>query len=209
MKEIKISIADDHDLFRSGLVELLKKQQDFNIISNVSNGRALILSLETNVPDVILLDLAMPEMNGFEALEKISKTHPQIRIIIISMHDDGNYIAKCAKYGAFGYLLKNADEEELIEAIHRVNNGKKYYNADISEKMIDKMVSPDDNLKKLSKKESEILQFLTEGLTTKEIASRLYISTRTVETHRANMLKKLDARNTAELISKAASQKLF
>jgi len=209
MKEIKITIADDHDLFRSGLVELLRKQERFNVIANVSNGESLIASLETSTPDVILLDLSMPKMNGFQALEEISKSYSHIKVIIISMHDDGNYISKCAKNGAHGYLLKNADEEELIEAILHVSAGNKYYNPLITEKMINAMSSQGQTYKNLSKKEAEVIQFLKQGLTTKEIAAKLYVSTRTVETHRANMLKKLEAKNTAELISKATSLNLL
>lgn len=209
MDQIKIIIADDHDLFRSGLVELLKKHDRLDVIASVSDGKALIQLLKNTMADIILLDLVMPKLDGFEALSIISKSHPDIKTIVISMHDDGNYIAKCAKNGAHGYLLKNADEEELVEAIDIVNSGRKYYSAEITERMINNMAIQGDDFKGLSKKESEILQLLTKGLTTKEIALQLFISTRTVETHRANLLKKLDVKNTPELITKAGLLKLI
>ena len=209
MDQIKIIIADDHDLFRSGLVELLKKHDRLDVIASVSDGEALLELLENTMTDIILLDLVMPKLDGFEALSIISKSHPDIKTIVISMHDDGNYIAKCAKNGAHGYLLKNADEEELVEAIDIVHSGRKYYSAEITERMINNMAIQGDDFKGLSKKESEILQLLTKGLTTKEIALQLFISTRTVETHRANLLKKLDVKNTPELITKAGLLKLI
>jgi len=209
MQKIKIIIADDHDLFRRGLVELLRKQDNFNIIADVADGKALMESLGHELADIILLDLTMPIMNGFEVLDRIAKLHPSIRAIVISMHDDGNYIAKCARYGAFGYLLKNAEEEELVEAINQVSKGKKHYATEVTEKMINTMSAQLEDQKELSKKEIEILQLLTKGLTTKEIAAQLFVSTRTVETHRANMLRKLDVKNTAELIGKAASLRLI
>ena len=125
------------------------------------------------------------------------------------MYDDGNYIAKCAKSGAYGYLLKNTDEMELAKAIRTVAAGKKYFNQMISEKMINFMSEHHTNIKKLSNKESEILILISKGLTTKEIAVKLFVSSRTVETHRANILKKLEVKNTAALIKKAAEINLI
>ncbi|MDO6738030.1 response regulator transcription factor [Wenyingzhuangia sp. 2_MG-2023] len=206
MNKINIIVADDHQLFRDGLTSLLNKHPFLNVLTNVEDGIALFDALKTlkTLPDIILLDLSMPNMNGFEALKILSKKYKKIKAIAISMHDDGNYIARCAQYGAHGYLLKNTDEDEVLNAIKQVHNGAKYYNQELSKKMIDSMAEV-NSIKKLTKKESEILELLAQGLTTKEIATKFYISTRTVETHRSNMLKKLEVKNTVELINKASS----
>jgi DNA-binding NarL/FixJ family response regulator len=202
---IKIIVADDHQLFREGIASLLSKNEDFNVIDSVSNGKELIDRFESGlIPHVVLLDLSMPEMDGFEVLKIAKKKYPEVRFIAISMHDDGQYVVKCVRNGAFGYLLKNADEEELVTAINQVFLGKKYFNRHISELMINNMALEGSQVKKLSERETEILNLVSEGKTTKEIADILFISTRTVETHRVNMMKKLDVQNTAGLIKKAA-----
>lgn len=207
---IKLIIADDHQLFRSGLVSLLSSHDDFEVIASVPNGKKLLSFLEEgNLPHVILLDLSMPEIDGFEVLEKVKTKYPSIKCIALSMHDDGNYIVKCVRNGAYGYLLKNTEEEELILAINTVLEGKKYFNKEISAKMINNMSLEGPQTKKLSSKETEVLELIAEGYTTKEIAQKLFISTRTVETHRANMIKKLEVKNSAELIKKAAKLKLI
>ena len=205
MNKINLIVADDHQLFRDGLTALLNKHDFLNVLTNVEDGLELINVLkEGMIPDIILLDLSMPNMNGFEVLKTLRKKYKDIKSIAISMHDDGNYIAKCAQNGAYGYLLKNTDEDEVLNAIKQVYNGNKYYNQELSKKMIDSMAEV-KSIKKLTKKELEILELLSKGLTTKEIASKLYISTRTVETHRSNMLKKLEVKNTVELINKAST----
>ncbi|MBU2916280.1 MULTISPECIES: response regulator [Reichenbachiella] len=202
--KIKLAIVDDHQLFRDGMSALLSSNEDFEVLGGLNNGVELFEFLEKGeIPHVLLLDLTMPEMNGFEALKKLKKEYPQIKTIAISMHDDGNYIVKCVRSGAYSYLLKNTDEEELVQAINTVFSGQKYFNPTISERMINIMAMEGNQPKKLSAKESEILEMISNGLTTKEIAEKLIISTRTVETHRVNMMKKLDVKNTAELIKKA------
>lgn len=207
---INLIIADDHDLFRFGLSELLKKYSDINVVKTVSDGQELIKSLE-NIKDidVILLDITMPNIDGFEVLKRLSLTESTIKPIIISMHNEGNYIAKCAKEGAYGYLIKNADEEELLLSIRTVANGKKYFSPEISEKMVNFMSENRVSANQLSNKENEVLQLISKGMTTKEIAAKLFVSARTIETHRANILKKLEVKNTAALIKKATEQKIL
>lgn len=201
---IQLVIADDHALFRKGLAELIKKYDDIDVVREVSDGIELIELLEQEVYiNVILLDMTMPRMDGIQVLKKLPQTNSGCKAIVLSMHDDGNYITQCAQLGAFGYLLKNTDEGELIKAIRHVHSGRKYFSPEISERMINFMSSHEIGTNIFSNKESEILAFLSEGLTSKEIASKLYISTRTVETHRANMLAKMEVKNTAELIAKA------
>lgn len=207
---IKLLITDDHKLFRDGITSLLARNEDFEILEGVSNGRELLDRLKAGVqPDIVLLDLTMPEVDGFEVLETAKKKYPKVRFIAISMHDDGQYIIKCVRYGAYGYLLKNADEEELTKAIYEVYAGRKYFNQHISELMIHNMSAVGQDVKKLSDRELEVLVLVAEGKTTKEIAESLIVSTRTIETHRVNMMKKLDVQNTAELIRKAHLLKLI
>lgn len=210
MNEIKLIIADDHELFRNGLAELLRKHDDIKIVKSVADG-VEFMELVNNqfVADIVLLDITMPNMDGFEVLKELQTSTLTIKPIVISMHSDGNYIAKCAKMGAYGYLLKNTDEAELILAIRRVNKGKKYFSAEISEKMINFMSTQSISENILSNKETEVLGLISKGLTTKEIAAKLFVSSRTIETHRANVLKKLEVKNTAELIKKAAKMNLI
>ena len=137
MNEIKIIIADDHELFRKGLAELLRKHDDIKIVKSVADGVEFMELVNSQFEaDIVLLDITMPNMDGFAVLKELKNLNSSLKPIVISMHDDGNYIAKCAKMGAYGYLLKNTDESELILAIRSVNNGKKYFSAEISEMML-------------------------------------------------------------------------
>lgn len=209
MNEIKLIIADDHELFRNGLAELLRKHDDIKIIQCVADGFELMKLINSQVlADIVLLDITMPNMDGFEVLKELKTLTTDLKPIVISMHNDGNYIAKCAKMGAYGYLLKNTDESELILAIRTVHKGKKYFSAEISEKMINFMSAQSISENILSNKETEVLGLISKGLTTKEIAAKLFVSSRTIETHRANILKKLEVKNTAELIKKASKMNL-
>ncbi len=210
MNEIKLIIADDHELFRIGLVELLKKHEDIKIIKSVADGFEL-MDLINSQPeaDIVLLDLTMPNMDGFQVLKELKNLNSPIKPIVISMHSVGNYIAKCAKMGAYGYLLKNTDESELVFAIRTVHKGKRHFSAEISEKMINFMSTQSISENILSNKEIKVLELISRGLTTKEIASQLFLSTRTIETHRTNILKKFEVKNTAELIKKATEINLI
>jgi len=210
MNEIKLIIADDHELFRNGLAELLRKHDEIKIVKSVADGLEFMELVNTQFEaDIVLLDITMPNMDGFQVLKELKNLNSTIKPIVISMHNDGNYIAKCAKMGAYGYLLKNTDEAELILAIRSVNKGKKYFSAEISEKMINFMSTQSISENVLSNKENEVLGLIAKGLTTKEIAEKLFVSSRTIETHRANILKKLEVKNTAELIKKAAKMNLI
>ncbi len=210
MNEIRIIIADDHELFRNGLAALLKKHIEINVVKSVADGLELINLIHSSYhADIVLLDITMPNLDGFEVLKQLKAIGSTIKPIVISMHNDGNYIAKCATMGAYGYLLKNTDESELILAIRTVYLGKKYFNQEISEKMINFISTQSVSEDILSKKETEVLELLAKGLTTKEIATKLFVSARTIETHRANILKKLQVKNTAELIKKATALQII
>jgi DNA-binding NarL/FixJ family response regulator len=210
MNDIKLIIADDHKLFRNGLEELLRKYDDIKIVKSVADGFEFMEVAKSQLEaDIVLLDITMPNMDGFQVLKELKTLTSNIKPIVISMHSDGNYIAKCAKMGAFGYLLKNADESELILAIRTVHKGKKYFSAEISEKMINFIATQSVSENVLSNKETEVLGLISKGLTTNEIAAKLFVSSRTIETHRANILKKLEVKNSAELIKKAAEMNLI
>jgi len=204
MSAINVAIADDHQLFRDGLASLLEAEDQFRVIIRASNGKELLDGIDAGKkPDVILLDLSMPEMDGFEFMDINRSNKLNIPVIAISMHDDGNYIKKSLKLGASGYVLKHADKDEVVQAIREVFRGKKYFNTAVSHKLFETMSTEGELLKSLSPKETEILQLIAAGLTTKEIADQLIVSSRTVDSHRANMMKKMQVKNTAELIAKA------
>jgi DNA-binding NarL/FixJ family response regulator len=210
MSTIKVAIVDDHNLFREGLYSLLSSNESLELIINVGNGQEFFEKLNQGLtPDIVLLDLTMPEMDGFEVLKLLQKQFPKVKSIALSMHDDGNYVVKCLKSGAMGYLLKNTDEQELFRAIEMVYRGEKYYNQEITNTIINTMSESGPKTQKLSPKEEEILALIAEGKTTKQIAYQLFISTRTVETHRVNIMKKLNAKNTAEMIKIAAKLDLL
>jgi DNA-binding NarL/FixJ family response regulator len=207
MEKIKLAIADDHKLFREGLRQMLRKEEDLEVVIEAADGVELLELLQKNPVDIVLLDLTMPRMDGFEVLKSLRKK--AAKCIVVSMHEDGQYILKCIRSGAYGYLLKNADQEELIEAVFQVAEGRKYVPAELSEKMMGVMELEGSLEKGLGAKEKEVLQHLANGLTTKEIANLMFVSTRTVETHRANMMKKMDAKNMAELVSKGFQLKIL
>jgi two-component system, NarL family, response regulator NreC len=201
---IKLAIVDDHQLFLKGISSLFIENNDIEIIGSFENGLKFIEGLDPqNLPNVVLLDLSMPEMDGFEVLNILKSKYPSVKPIALSMHEDANYIVKCVRNGAYGYLLKNTDEKDLFEAILEVYQGRKYFKGEIAEKMLNFVMVEPDKLKKLTKKETEVLSLIADGKTNSDIADQLFISERTVETHRANILKKLEAKNTAELIKKA------
>lgn len=210
MRTIKIVIADDHKLFRTGLRSLLSQEESFEVVGEATNGQALLDLLQEVRTDVVLIDLSMPVMGGLEVLQRAKTELPHIKFIVLTMHDDGQYVAKSVRNGAFGYLLKNTDEAELRTAIRQVVlEGRKYFNPHISELLINSMAIQQPTQQKLSGREQEVLYLVAQGKTTKEVAHELFVSTRTIETHRANIMKKLEVHNTAELIKKAMELKLI
>lgn len=209
MSKIKIIVADDHQLFREGIIALLSKNESLDIIGEAASASELFELMDKSAPHVVLMDISMPETNGLDAIKTARDKYPESKFIVLTMHVEGQYVVKAVRNGAFGYLIKNADENELIAAIEAVALGKKYFNSEISELMIGNMALEGESHKKLSDREMEVLELVSEGRTTKEIADQLFVSARTVDTHRVNMMKKLSVQNTAELIKKAAHLKLI
>lgn len=214
MKNIRIAIVDDHDLVRDGICALLKDAKKIQIVYTLSSPLALLENLEKESVDVVLLDVSMPEMSGIELSKRIQEKHPNIKIIILSMHKDEEFIHNAIKAGAKSYLPKNTTKKELIEAILTVAEDKTFYNKEISQIMLDAYVNqltkPEEKekIQILSNREIEVLALFSEGKTNKEIAEELAISIRTVETHKTNMMQKLGVKTTVDLYKFAMSNNI-
>ncbi|MBL4668030.1 MAG: response regulator transcription factor [Flavobacteriales bacterium] len=209
---IKLLLADDHLIIRDGIKLMLKKNSEFDIVAEASTGKEVIeyLANHPNTVDVVLMDINMPEMNGIEATQFITEHFKGINILALTMHIEEAYITSMLKAGALGYILKESGTNELISAIKSVASGQKYYSNDVSVTMINALMNdkkPESSV--LSNRETEILGHIAMGSTNKEVGKMLFISGRTVETHRRNILGKLDLRNTAELIRYAIENKLI
>ncbi|CAN5904384.1 two-component system response regulator DegU [soil metagenome] len=210
MNAIKYVIADDHQIFRQGLKFVLADDPTLNFIGEAENGIALLKLLETVSPDVILLDLKMPEMDGFEATREIKKCFPEIKIPILTMHDEEHFILHMLENGANGYLLKNANPDEIQQAIHAVYETNHYFNDLVSKAMLKSIVhknlaQPDfRNNAELSEKEVTVLRLICQELTSAEIGEKVFLSARTVEGIRAGMMEKTGVRNIAGLVMYAA-----
>jgi DNA-binding NarL/FixJ family response regulator len=200
----KIIVVDEHKILREGLSTLIAKQPDMEIIGEAKDGREALQLLDKLMPDLILMDVTMPNLNGIEATRKIKSKNPDIEIIALSLHSDRRYVLGMIDAGASGYLLKECAFEELVRAINTVMARKKYLSPGISDILIEEYVKKNTQEKptiyaKLTPREREILQLIAEGKNTKEIARYLFISVKTVETHRRHIKKKLKVDSIAEL----------
>ncbi len=201
---IKIMVVDEHKILREGLSTLITKQPNMEIIGEARDGREALELLGKLSPDLILMDVTMPNLNGIEATRKIKSKNPEIEIIALSLHSDRRYVLGMIDAGASGYLLKECAFEELVRAINTVMSKKKYLSPGISDILIEEYVKKTTQEKptiysKLTPREREILQLIAEGKNTKEIARYLFISVKTVETHRRHIKKKLKVQSVAEL----------
>lgn len=206
-KQIDVVLVDDHNLFREGIKFLLSQIGNLNVVGEAANGKELIDYLETiEQPDIILMDINMPEMNGVEACSIVSKKYPGINIIALSMNDEQEYYFKMIQAGAKGFVQKQAGREKLEEAINEVLQGGSYFPEDILRKIIFKFGTEDSVENKiekqygLTKREKEVLALLCQGYTNAEIAERLFLSPKTIEGHRANLLSKTGTKNSAHLV---------
>ena len=203
---IRILLADDHTIVRKGLRLLLESQPDFEVIADAADGREAVALAEAHLPDVVVMDIAMPTLNGIEAARQIAAKVPKAAIVFLSMHVDEGYVLKALKAGARAYLLKDSAEHDLIAAVKAVNAGKAFFSPSVSKLMVEDYLRQmedrhvEDSYELLTGREREILQLLAEGQTSKDVASLLGLSPHTVETHRGNILQKLNLHSTAELI---------
>lgn len=206
MKPIRILLADDHTVMRRGLRLLLENQAGFTVVAEASDGRQAVEQAEATRPDVVVLDIAMPNLNGIEAAQRISASCARTAIVILSMHSDEGYVLRALKAGAKGYLLKDSAEGDLIGAIRAVSEGKAFFSPEISKVLVEDYVREirrrgvEDSYELLTPREREILQLLAEGKSNKDIAASLNLSPYTVETHRKNLQDKLNLHNLPELI---------
>jgi len=196
MEIIKVLITDDHQIIVDGIKSILSNIDGIEVIGEANNGRRAIELIQLLPVNIVLMDIDMPVMNGIEATKRIKKEFPQIKIIILSMHNEGSLIKMLISCGADGYVLKNSDQEELLSAIRKVNKGQKYFSPEVTISLADKPSSlMDDSINghyicDLTEREIEILKLIADGYSNKEIGEKLFISHRTVDTHRTNLMKK-------------------
>jgi len=210
MNKIRILLADDHPLIRAGFKSLLDKNERFEIAGEAENGKELIDLAGQTEPNIILADINMPVMKGLDALEQLTKLKPAIKFIILTMHEEREYILRALKIGASGYLLKNIERIELERAIITVFEGGKYFSPIITNILAESFSKPEaSDIGEITPREKEVLELVAKGNSTKQVADILGISIRTVESHRINMLKKMKVNNTAELIKKTVAMKII
>lgn len=205
MARIRVLIADDHSLVRAGIRALLDKQPDIEVVAEASNGREALKLVKQHQPNVVLMDIAMPELNGLDAIRQLSKEFPKIHGLILSMYSDEEHVARALQAGAAGYLVKGAALAELELAIRSVARGQTYLSPGVSKPVIREYLrrTSSDAGESLTPRQREVLQMIAEGKPTKQIALILNVSIKTVESHRAQLMKRLDAKDIATLVRHA------
>lgn len=209
---IHILIADDHQMFIDGIRSLLEDSRDIVVVGEARTGLEVLERCMEKKVDIVIMDINMPEMDGIQATRELLKRHPAVKILGLSMYNDREYISDILKAGAMGYILKNTGKESLLNAISTLQAGNNYLGDEVSKTLLNSfMKNPQSppSMEKLSGREIEVLECIATGRTTHEIAEQLFISKNTVETHRKNLLYKLKARNTAELVNNAYKQRLI
>ena len=204
MGALRILLADDHTMVRQGLRKVLEERPEWQVVAEAGDGREAVRLAELHKPNVAVLDVAMPLLNGIEATRQIAKRVPQTRILVLSMYSDEAYVTQMMKAGATGYLLKDSADVDLLEAVQSVAQGKSFFSPAVARLMSDDYArqrgTDDDRYESLSDREREIFQLIAEGKANKEIAALLFISLSTVETHRARIMEKLDLHSAAEIV---------
>ncbi|OFX52081.1 MAG: hypothetical protein A2046_06045 [Bacteroidetes bacterium GWA2_30_7] len=206
---IKVLIVEDHKILRDGLKAALSGNKEIKVIGECEDGNQVMDFLEKNPIDVILMDIKMPIMNGIDATQQVIEKYPNMKILVLSMHNEEAYITKIFKAGASGYILKNTSISEMIDGIKKVHSGEIFYSLEVANIMVSKYMNKTIKAKSknftvtiddLTKREREIIKLISNEFTNQEIADKLFISARTVDTHRRNLLQKLGVKNTAGLV---------
>ncbi len=200
---IRVLVADDHGVVRQGLVRLFEADPEIKVCAEASDGAEALRLLERERPDVVILDIGMPNLGGLEALGRLRAAHPGVKAILLSMHGDPPFVQSAVALGAEGYVLKNGPVTEVVEAVHAVVRGGSYFSPPVAKEIVDQLRTPQrgsDPFSLLSTREREVLKLIAEGLSAKEIASRLDISAKTVEAHRTSLMRKLNMRKATELV---------
>jgi DNA-binding NarL/FixJ family response regulator len=205
---LTLMLADDHQIVRQGLKALLRTEPDLQLVGEASDGLEAVRLTERLQPQVLVLDLMMPGLNGLEVARQVSRRSPRTRVVVLSMHSDEAYVVEALRAGANGYVLKESRAEELVRAIRAVAAGERYFSPPLSESALGLYMqkvesTPVDRFQTLTSREREVLQLTVEGHSSTEIAKRLFISSRTVESHRTNLMRKLAVRNQKELVRSA------
>lgn len=211
--KIKVMLVDDHQVFREGLRSLLEQQNDLQVVGDVETGRSAVDQALRLKPDVVIMDIAMPELNGIEATRQICAKAPDTKVVALSMHSDKRFIAGMLQAGALGYLLKANAFEEVVQAVRTVLTNKHYVSRDTADTIVRDYVTQitqatPERRAELSPREREVLQLLAEGFATKEVAERLHVSSNTVDTHRAHIMAKLNVNSFADLVKYAIREGL-
>ena len=213
---IRVMIADDHNMFVEGVESILDGQDNIQVVSKCYTGPEVFEKLATTPADVILLDINLPGMNGIEVCQKLSKEYPDVKVLALSMHNEESFVTEILKYGAQGYILKNTGKKELIQAIETINSGQSYFSEEVTETIMKSLVNQRTGSKKtamlspkISRREKDVLELIVKEYTTQEIADTLFISLKTVESHRRSLLTKLNVRNTAGLVRVAVENQLM
>jgi two-component system, NarL family, response regulator NreC len=209
MDKIRVLLADDHTLIRSGIATLLQSNKDFVVVGEAEDGEEAVRKAGELKPTVVVMDLSMPKLSGIEATKQIKKKHPEVNVLVLTMHENEEYVYQILKSGAAGYVLKSAGKEELISAIRAAAKGEKFFSPRISQLMADGYVRRVEQVATeietggdvpLTRREREVLILVVDGLTNQQIADQLFISPRTVDTHRTNIMQKLNIHDLANLV---------
>ena len=216
---INVVLADDHILVRDGIKSLLEDQEGVHVLDEASDGKEALKVVEACKPDVLIVDIRMPEMNGIEVVAALTKSGNAVKTLVLSMHDSEEYVLNAINAGADGYLLKGSSKEEFMKALHMIASGGKYFTGDISSIIVNSMINKGRQQVKelekpevafnLTKREKQILALVLDGKSNKEIAEDLNVSKRTAEVHRFNLMKKLDVKNLIELTKMASKYQLI
>lgn len=215
MEAINIILVDDHTLFRDGIKSILDDEENIHVIEEAQNAQVLFEKLEHQHPDLVITDIGLPDMSGIEVTKKITKLYPDIKILILSMHNNEEFILSSLRAGANGYLSKDIESAELLEAIHSVMNGKIYFNKEISQTIINNyragapVHSEPGGSNSLTDRETEVITLVGEGYINKEIADKLCISVRTVDAHKSHIMQKLGLKSSVDMVKYAIKNKLI
>jgi two-component system, NarL family, response regulator NreC len=211
--KIRIVICDDHTLFVEGIKAILRNEQSLEVVGEARNGRQAVEVVKQQKPDIVLMDVSMPDMNGFEAVRRLHEFDADVKVLMLTMHDEEELVARCLEAGADGYIIKDAPASQLLYAIETVHKGERYLSPNVLKKVVEGYVKnsnrPQTSYDRLTAREREVLKLLAEGLTVKEIAVHLNLSVKTVEVHKHNLMKKIDVHDRTELIKYAIQKKLI
>jgi two-component system response regulator NreC len=201
---ISIVVADDHGIVREGLRRLLESEPDLKVCGEAADGREVLEQVVSTRPDVVVLDITMPRLGGLETLERIRSEHKETKVVLLSVHSDSSFIQSAISLGADGYVLKNGRAAEIVTAVREVMNGGSYFSPAVAREIVEQLRAPkgesNDPFSLLSGREREVLHFIADGLSAKEVAVELSISTKTVEAHRTSLMRKLGVRKATELV---------